>query len=196
MTADKSETEVLALFARLLDQPEAARPAWIDNLDIAEPLKARLRSLLAADSLDLLRTGGAIEMVSAEVPPERIGAYRIIERIGQGGMGAVYRAERDAGDFRHVVAIKVVRQGLLSEELVGRFRQERQILAQLAHPHIARLFDGGETDAGSPYIIMELIEGAPLSQWVVQATPSTDERRALFVTVCRAISFEIGRAHV
>lgn len=184
------ERRVLALFGQLLDQPEAGREAWIEHLpDVDEAVRARLRSLLAAESLNLLQTGGAVDVAADDAPPDRIGAYRIIERIGRGGMGAVYRGERDVGDFHHVVAIKVVRQGLLSDELAARFRQERQTLAQLSHPNIARLFDGGETEGGSPYIVMEYIEGEPLADWVARTGPGDAARRALFISVCRAVAF-------
>ena len=83
-------------------------------------------------------------------------------------MGSVYRGERMTGDFAHVVAIKIIKPGLLSEALVERFQRERQLLAGLSHPNIAQLYDGGETEAGSPYIVMEYVDGLPLLHWAEQ----------------------------
>ena len=98
-------------------------------------------------------------------PPERAGAYKVKDLIGRGGMGAVYLGERDAGDFDHKVAIKIIRSGLLKEELIERFERERQILAQLNHSNIASLMDGGILSDGSPYFIMEYVAGEPLTEW-------------------------------
>src|SRR5262245_24839252 len=90
---------------------------------------------------------------------ERLGAYRILRQLGSGGMGEVYLAERADDEYRQRVAIKVVRSGLLSAQVQARLRVERQILATLQHPNIARLLDGGRTGDGLPYIVMEYIEG-------------------------------------
>ena len=100
------------------------------------------------------------EVTAARVAPlvERLGPYRIVSMLGEGGMGAVYLAERDDDEFLQQVAIKVVR-GLLDPERVRQFRTERQILAWLEHPNIARLLDGGTTDDGLPYLVMEYVAG-------------------------------------
>src|SRR3546814_9170682 len=103
---------------------------------------------------------------------ERIGQYRIIDIIGRGGMGAVYKGERVGGDFHHIVAIKLIKPGLLSETLVERFQHERQALADLGHPNIARLFDGGQTAEGLPYIVMESVDGDSLGDWLLKDKPS------------------------
>ena len=91
-----------------------------------------------------------------------IGPYRIIRELASGGMGSVYLAERDDGEFRQRVAIKIVRGGFANALLLQRFRDERQILASLDHPNIARLLDGGTTAAGLPYVVMEFVEGEPI----------------------------------
>src|SRR5215471_2622970 len=91
-----------------------------------------------------------------------VGAYRILRSLGQGGMGEVFLAERADRQFEQRVAIKLVKCGLLSRHVQGRLRQERQILATLDHPNIARLFDGGTTAEGTPYIVMEYIDGQPI----------------------------------
>jgi eukaryotic-like serine/threonine-protein kinase len=121
---------------------------------------------------------------------QRLGPYRVIAEIGQGGMGTVYLAERADGTFDQQVAIKVVR-GLLDQDRVRRFRAERQILASLQHPNIARLIDGGTTDEGWPYLVMEYVDGVPIDTYVTTAGLSLDARLRLFLIVCDAV----GHAH-
>lgn len=184
------ERAAIALFEELLDQPEAERDAWIaartgDNA----ALKSRLEALRRADRSATLRTGAAVDVLDDEPPPERIGAYRIVELIGRGGMGAVYRGERESGDFAHVTAIKVIKPGLLTQSLIERFRRERQTLASLRHPNIAQLYDGGETDDGSPYMVMEFVDGLPLLQWAENHGATHAARRQLFLDICAATAF-------
>ncbi len=186
----ETERAALALFEELVDVPESQRAAWIDTVAKGKPkLKARLKAMAAADNYISLRTGGATENLEPEDDPERIGAYRITGLIGRGGMGAVYRGERMTGDFAHVAAIKIIKAGLLSDALVERFQRERQTLAQLSHPNIARLYDGGETETGAPFIVMEWIDGLPIYQWAAEHKLSLDARLALFGDVCRAVAF-------
>ena len=118
----------------------------------------------------------------------RIGSYRLEELIGQGGMGAVYRAARE-NDFEQQVALKLIRPGLNTSEIVTRFRVERQILARLEHPHIARLLDGGVTEEGVPYLVMEYVTGVPLTKYCDEHRLSIAERLRLFQTVCRVVQF-------
>ena len=118
----------------------------------------------------------------------RIGPYRIIQEIGQGGMGTVYRAVRADDEFQIEVAIKVVRRGMDSQLVLERFRTERQILATLEHPFIARLLDGGTTDEGLTYFLMEFIEGEPLTRYCDSRQLSVSERLELFRKVCDAVS--------
>ena len=184
------EREVMTLFEQLLEVPETQRETWIEAHTLGRPaLRERLVALEAADRLDSLHTGGAITALESAALPERIGPYRILERIGQRGMGAVYRAERDAGDFSRTVAIKVIKPGLFTPELVSRFESERQTLARLSHPNIAQLFDGGQTVEGSPYFVMELVEGLALLQWIAAAPRSKAERTQLFLDICAAAAF-------
>ena len=100
-------------------------------------------------------------------------------------MGAVYTGKRDVGDFDHDVAIKVIRPGILSETLIERFETERQILAKLNHTGIARLFDGGTLPDGSPYIVMEHVDGTPVTEWIDQRGLSRDDRLWLFGDIWR-----------
>ncbi len=184
------DAQALDLLDEAMEVAPAARRNWIGVQDAPGAVRARAQALLDAhtQAAALMPTGGAPARADATPPPERIGAYRITGLVGEGGMGAVYRAERAAGDFDHAVAIKVIRPGVLSEPLVERFQRERQTLARLAHRNIARLFDGGETEAGQPYIVMELVEGAPLGDWIARA-PSQAIRVRLFLQVCAAVSF-------
>lgn len=190
MTDPSVERAAIALFDAMLDVPEAERDAWIEERTEGQlELRRRLQAIRDADRRASMRTGGAPDMLEEEAQPERIGAYRIVERIGRGGMGSVYRGERATGDFDHKVAIKVIKPGLLSEALVERFQRERRTLAQLSHPHIAQLYDGGETEQGSPYIVMELVEGLPLLQWADERNLDKRDRLALFVDICHAVAF-------
>lgn len=193
MTAtDPVEKRALELLSEALDQPSDTREAW---LEVAcggdQDLLSRALSLLRADQsdTDVLRTGGA--SMDTVPPPEieQVGAYRVTGLIGQGGMGAVYKAKRVRGDFDHEVAIKVVKPGVFSESLTERFERERQILASLNHPHIARLLDGGQLEDGAPYFIMEFVDGVSLTNWAKQRNLSLHERLALFEALCDAVRY-------
>jgi serine/threonine-protein kinase len=119
----------------------------------------------------------------------RIGAYRILQEIGRGGMGTVYLAARADDAFQKQVAIKVIRRGLDTDDISQRFRSERQILAMLDHPNIARLLDGGTTDEGLPYFVMEYIEGEPIDLYCDQRKLTVTERLKLFQGVCAAVQY-------
>ena len=190
MSDDEIESAAFALFNDALDQPSGEREAFILAAAAGNSaLIERVRALLAADgsASAVLRTGGASADAAEAAPPERIGAYRITGLVGQGGMGAVYVGERDSGDFNHKVAIKVIRPGVLSEALIERFRRERQILADLSHPNIASLFDGGELPDGSPYFVMEYVDGRPIGAWAEEAGLGLPDRLRLFNDACAAV---------
>jgi serine/threonine-protein kinase len=125
---------------------------------------------------------------SAPVEGRRIGPYRVLQKIGQGGMGAVYLAIRDDDAFKKRVAIKILRRGMEGRD-VQRFRNERQILASLEHPNVARLLDGGTTDDGSPYFVMEFVEGKPIDRYADSRKLSISDRLTLFLQVCAAAQF-------
>jgi serine/threonine protein kinase/tetratricopeptide (TPR) repeat protein len=122
---------------------------------------------------------------------ERVGPYRIVRSLGRGGMGEVFLAARADEQFQQQVAIKLVRRGLLSRQLQGRLKLERQILATLDHPNIARLFDGGTTTDGTPYIVMEYVDGEPIDVYCDSRCLSIEQRLRLFQTICSAVH----RAH-
>jgi len=118
-----------------------------------------------------------------------IGGYRLIKEIGSGGMGSVYLAEPVSGTFHRRVAIKLIRPGLNSAEIVDRFRREREILASLDHSNIARLIDGGETEDGLPYVVMEFVEGLPIHRWCDEHKLNVSQRLELFRSVCAAVQY-------
>ncbi len=119
----------------------------------------------------------------------RIGPWRLEERLGRGGMGDVWRARRADGAYDEVVALKTVRTGMDAPELVARFEAERHILARLAHPHIARLLDGGVSEDGRPYLVMDYVEGAPITAYAEQRALPVAARLALFLDVCDAVLY-------
>jgi len=115
-----------------------------------------------------------------------IGHYRLGERIGEGGMGEVYLAERE-DQFRQRVAIKLIRPGMANPEVVRRFVIERQTLAALNHPHIVRLVDGGATEDGLPYLVVDYVDGIPINRYCDQHKLSISQRLQLFVETCVAV---------
>lgn len=186
------ERQALDLLEQAIDQPSDMRKDWvIGQTTDDEALRARVLLLLSHDSVDgsALQTGGAIPPNEGAPPPERIGAYRIDGVLGHGGMGAVYRGVRDQGDFDHTVAIKVIRPGLLRDELIERFERERQILADLNHPGIAKLLDGGTLDDDTPYIVMEYVDGLSITKWADEKYLNLHERISLLITVSEAVRF-------
>ena len=127
--------------------------------------------------------------VSEPVNGRWIGPYRVEKEIGRGGMGTVFLARREDGEFQQKVAIKIVSGSLAGRESLRRFRQERQILAGLNHPNIARLLDGGLTGDGVPYLVMECIDGDPLIEFVENHGLSLEDRLNLFLKICRALAY-------
>ncbi|MBZ5549120.1 MAG: protein kinase [Acidobacteriia bacterium] len=162
------------------------RPSFLDRAcDGDAALRREVDSLLSSHeqagtgflktpAVDLRSAGPAAPARTGQ----RIGVYEIVEQIGQGGMGEVYRAVRADGQYTKEVAVKLVRGGRDSAFVLERFRNERQILATLDHPNIARLLDGGTTDDGVPYLVMELIEGVRIDSYCDAHTLSITERRA------------------
>lgn len=185
------EARALGLVDEALELPSERRADFVAEQagdDLA--LRRRAMALLGAtDRSSALVTGGAGLEADDEPPPERVGAYRLTGKIGQGGMGSVWRAERDAGDFTHIVAVKIIRSGLLSAPVIERFQRERQVLADLSHPNIARLFDGGQTADGRPYIVMELVNGRPITDWADDENLGVRRRVELMLAVCEAVGF-------
>ena len=118
--------------------------------------------------------------------PELIDRYKLLEKIGEGGFGVVYMAEQQE-PVRRKVALKIIKLGMDTKQVIARFEAERQALAMMDHPNIAGIFDGGATDSGRPYFAMELVAGVPFTQYCDENSLSTRERLELFVPVCRAV---------
>jgi serine/threonine protein kinase/tetratricopeptide (TPR) repeat protein len=164
-----------------------------DLLEEAESLLAEAEALLKerSDSFEDCAQNAASTFWQ-DGPPrggERVGAYVIVRELGRGGMGTVFLAERADGQFEKQVAIKILNRGADTAEILRRFRAERQILARLDHPNIARLLDAGTTDDGLPYFIMDYIVGAPVTRFAVAQRLSTRQRLELFLKICAAVEF-------
>lgn len=157
-------------------------------------LKLEIESLLASHEVGddaFLKTGGfaaGVKLLDEPAAPARIGIYKIGREIGRGGFGAVYLAERE-GEFSQKVALKIIKRGMDTDEIIRRFRQERQVLASLNHPFITRLLDGATTPDGLPYLVMEYVEGTALDDHCRNGKPSLDERFELFRKICAAVSY-------
>jgi serine/threonine protein kinase len=163
------------LFLRSQDLPPEARSAWLADVCADEPmLREEVEALLRAQSrpAPIFRHGGNDllgTLLEDDIRPEdfagrRIGAYRVLRLLGEGGMGQVFLAERDDGDFAQRVALKRIRADFAGTETRLRFLREREILARLVHPHIAQLHDGGLADDGTPYFTLEYVEGEPITR--------------------------------
>jgi eukaryotic-like serine/threonine-protein kinase len=160
------------IFHRALQRPSAERSAYLVQAcgDDSE-LRSEIESLLANDAsvgtaLHSLISSDLRQMVqssSADEIGQRLGPYRLVREIDSGGMGVVYLAVRSDDQYFQIVAVKTIRKGLESPELVQRFRAERQILATLTHPHIGTILDGGDSEDGRPFIAMEYVEGHPIT---------------------------------
>lgn len=187
------ERRLLRLFEESLDWPPEAREARLREVLAGEPdvLTEVLAMLRADQSSALIPTLPPELELSPDdrPPPERIGNYRVVEEIGRGGMGLVYLGARDDGLFDQQVAIKVIRRTILSATTHEQFATERRILARLHHPHIAHLLDGGVSDDGSPYIIMELIKGVPITDYAATNGLDLAARLGLFRDACAALEY-------
>ena len=198
-TSPSEWQKIDAIFDDVLDSPESEREKLIcDRCGGDEKLARRLRDLLYAasrgdDSLEDPSFGGMIEELDVDPlsPPicKRIGKYAITRLIGQGGMGAVYLGERDDKEFRQKVAIKLISPIFTDKANSANFRRERQILAKLNHPSIAALLDGGTTDTGTPYLVMEYVEGVSLTEYIQREDTSIRRRIDLFLEIGEAGKF-------
>ncbi|MGK7311858.1 MAG: tetratricopeptide repeat protein [Candidatus Longimicrobiales bacterium M2_2A_002] len=189
------------IFSEAIALPESDREAYLERAcgDDGE-LRREVDSLLRADAA-AGGFGAAVEAALGEVAASvhgepsrtfegrRIGSYEVRGVLGRGGMGAVYSAVRADDEYRQEVAIKLVRLGADDPRIRRRFLTERQILADLDHPNIARLLDGGTTEDGLPYVVMERVEGEPIDVYCDRRGLSIDDRLRLFVRVCEAVQF-------
>jgi serine/threonine-protein kinase len=190
---------------RVLDAPESEREGILAEACAGDvELRREVTRLLAAteqsesmfEAPPLLVAREVLEAGDADRdhvnPGDLIGPWRIVRLLGRGGMGAVYLAERADGAFEKNVALKIVKRGMDTDEIIQRFHHERRILARLQHPNIAGLHDGGVTPDGLPYFVMDLASGQPIDAWCDEHTLTIRERLRLFQTVCLAVQYAHG----
>ncbi|HXX63364.1 MAG TPA: serine/threonine-protein kinase [Bacteroidota bacterium] len=190
---------VREVFGEAYRIPAANRAAFLDKTCGADAeLRGEVASLLAAlDQADAVfqpLPQSLVSSAASEIPAGRrigsqIGSYRIVRLIASGGMGEVYEAARDDGKFQRRVAIKFVRSFLSQEQMIRRFDAERSLLASLQHPNIAQLIDAGSTDEGTPYLIMEFVDGERIDEYCDARQLSIAERLRIFQVVCGAVRF-------
>ncbi len=194
MTAETWQ-RVEAVFEQVVERPpeeraEALERACGDDSEVRRNVEILLRCDEKGGSFLENMIGEGVELLETMGPTgRRIGPYRLLRRIGHGGMGEVYLASRDDEEYTKTVAIKLVRPGYESDQVHERFRRERQILANLEHPHIARMLDGGTTQEGKPYFVMESIEGESIDRYCDRQRLDLRGRLKLFCTVCDAVQF-------
>ena len=181
-----------------LELDPANRPAYLDSMCADIWLRGELESLLLSHdqaSTNALVSGSELHLSLKDetglglLPGSRVGVYEITEQIGLGGMGAVYSAVRADGQYHQKVALKIVRADLGAQLTAARFRNERQILANLSHPNIARMLDGGTSAEDLPYFVMELVEGQRIDEYCDARKLATAERLKLFLQVCAAVQY-------
>ncbi len=195
-----SWSHVERLFLASADLDAAERARFLDQACAGDAgLRAEVESLVEADRKAAAGLAAAVGYAAAELLEDesgdadamnglRLGAYRVVRQIGRGGMGAVYLATRDDQQYSKQVAIKIVKRGMDTADVLGRFRHERQILANLDHPYIAKLIDGGALPDGRPFFVMDYVEGAPLDVFCRERAPNLKQRLQLFLKICEAVS--------
>ncbi|HVK12504.1 MAG TPA: protein kinase [Gemmataceae bacterium] len=176
-----------------LDDPDARRACLAEACGPDAALRARVEELLAAHdrAASFLEAPPAGPTVTADLPPAEgpgttFGPYKLLEQIGEGGFGVVFLAEQTE-PVRRKVALKVLKPGMDTRQVVARFEAERQALAIMDHPNIARVFDGGATPSGRPYFVMELVKGVPITEFCDQHHLTPRQRLELFISVCQAV---------
>ncbi|MCI0533711.1 MAG: serine/threonine protein kinase, partial [Verrucomicrobiales bacterium] len=190
---DKPSRDV-AVFAAALELPAGERAVYLTHECGGDhALRRRVEALLRADSEAGNFMGGppgsrqsrSVKAIG-EKPGDRIGRYKLLEQIGEGGCGVVFMAEQEE-PVRRRVALKVIKPGMDTKSVIARFEAERQALALMDHPNIAKVFDAGATESGRPFFVMELIRGIKITDYCDQNSLTTEERLGLFVQVCQAV---------
>lgn len=203
MTSEEFQ-QLRRAFDDLVAAPDEQRASLIQELSERDPvLASELTKMLAAYAsrtslMDQTATFSAATVPMATMPGDagrsapvgkdsQLGTYRLVRELGRGGMGVVYEAVRADGSFQKQVAVKILRHDRIDGMFLGRFRQERQILAQLNHPHIASILDGGETPDGDPYFVMEYVAGVPITAYCEAHNLTVDQKLELFLQICEAV---------
>jgi eukaryotic-like serine/threonine-protein kinase len=196
-------SDVVTMFAEALAQPPAERRSWLESRCAERPdLRAEVASLLRShDNSGRFLDLDAIEATNvpraADLSGTRIGSFQLNDIIGRGGMSIVYAAARVEGEFSQRVAVKIIDAPLRTRDVLERVRAERQILADLAHPHIVTLMDAGVTPSGQAYLVMEYVDGIPIHRFVAERGQSLHQRIQLFQQLCGALQYahEHGVVH-
>jgi serine/threonine protein kinase len=190
---DSPTLRIEDLFHRVADLPADQRAAFLaEHCGDDATLRAAVEELLrhdtpeTADSALRSPVASQREALRQSTTPQQIGPYRIVSTLGQGGMGVVYEAEQ-LRPVKRTVAIKVIKLGMDTSEVIARFDAERQALAMMDHPGIARVYDAGATETGRPYFVMEFVRGVPITRYCDEKTLSTQDRLQLFAKVCDAV---------
>jgi serine/threonine protein kinase len=198
----ESWEKIVEIFEQAADLAADERPSFLARVCSSAEVRREVEAMLRAD----LEASQFIESPALAAAPTlllsddfllpekkliggRVGAYEIVREVGRGGMGTVFLAERRDTDFKQQVALKLVKRGMDTDFIVRRFRRERQILARLNHPNIARLLDGGTTEAGTPYFVMEYVEGRELLEFCERENLTLDERLESFCRICAAVAY-------
>jgi Protein kinase domain len=184
----------VAVFGAALRLPAGERAAFLDQACAGDAaFRKRVEELLEAseEAGDFLGSpaatpSGGTFRLPANKPGDRIGRYKLLQQIGEGGCGVVYMAEQEE-PVRRRVALKVIKLGMDTKNVIARFEAERQALALMEHPNIAKVLDAGATETGRPYFVMELVRGIKITDYCDQNDLSTRERLGLFINVCQAI---------
>jgi WD40 repeat protein/serine/threonine protein kinase len=190
MNAGNEKAEQVFAEAREIADP-AARHAYLSQAFGSDAaLRQEVESLLGADEQggEFMRTEAIMPTLPLQTEKcgDRIGRYKLLEQIGEGGFGVVWMAEQEE-PMRRRVALKIIKLGMDTQQVLARFEAERQALAMMEHPNIAKVFDGGATDTGRPYFVMELVKGVPITAYCDANKLSTPERLELFMQVCQAV---------
>ena len=191
--ADQNERDIFVAAHQL--QSDDEREEYLQKVCADRPeFLERIRTLLKASSVEdgfwetsgLATTIAPDDVGATEDTGVVIGRYKLLERIGEGGMAVVYMAEQER-PVQRKVALKILKLGMDTENIIARFEAERQALALMDHPHIAKIFDGGATEKGRPYFVMELVRGLPITEYCDQNRLSTRARLELVIQVCQAV---------
>src|SRR5258706_15031941 len=185
----------LEIFTAAIQLPVGERAAFLERICSGDgEVRQRVEALLQTHA----RLGDFLEqppaeptksrptVPSLESPGDRIGRYKLLQQIGEGGCGVVYMAEQDE-PVRRRVALKIIKPGMGTKSVIARFEEERQALALMYHPNIAKVFDAGATESGRPYFVMELVRGIKIADYCDQHSLTTEERLKLFIQVCQAV---------
>src|SRR5882724_5057103 len=191
-----SADHIIAVFTEALQFQGHERVAYLErtcggDLELRRAVEALLQEYdqvgdFLEKSPNAPRTQAKAEASGAEKPGDYIGGYKLLQQIGEGGCGVVYMAEQSAPVHRKV-ALKIIKPGMDTKSVIARFEAERQALALMDHPAIAKIFDAGATQSGRPYFVMELVRGIKITDYCDHSSMTTEDRLKLFIQVCQAV---------